>query len=850
MSGNLIKTDRDVVFTEFNSSSRPWRLSTASIYHDPSLVTDLSYLEGTSAYNAHLNPLTIESSGTDIYFYTDENHKTEFNSDVDICGLLQLEKLNVEGDICFNGNLTMTGQFKLLSLEVEGDVSYIQNVDISQTLKAGNNNDTLHHLGKARIGFDGVNNNLATFGHISTNTLGTTYGLGQNSSGRTFINSLGGENIQFRINNNDVARISSLGNLGIGLLNDANNNLEVNNDISGKKIHTTDGSFIFLSFGSDGNESTFPSGQGLNRQVLSTNGSGTLSWGESIYANDASFTTLTFGGNGNENTFPSSQGLIGQFLSTDGAGTISWSSAGSGGTTVEGTSLRSFITGNSVNSSDSISIGRSAGETGSNTKTTLLGAYAGSTNASEGSIALGYYSGNNTLGQKAVAIGYETGVFSLQVNSIAIGEQACYGSVGRTDCHSYCIGIGTHAGRYNLGEYSIAIGYKTHEDSINTTPVGTKSVSIGYFAGQLNQQSDTVAIGNEAGKSNQSSNTVAIGKNAGRTGQSTSSISIGNESGYNGQDSNSVAIGNSSGYSLQSQNSIAIGNNAGNNNQGQSAIEAGAIALGNFAGNIRQNKRTIGIGWKAGEVDQSSNSIAIGENAGNSNQGSNCIAIGSFAGETDQEPNTIVLNAEGVALNTLAPSGTYIKPIRNLNNANKLLYNTTTGEITYQAESSDVRLKHNKKDINNGLEIIRQLKPQFYKKSHRMYRTDLSGNAILDENGKKIFFDKNYNGDIGIEGYQWKYEAGLIAQEINELDDLSFAAMESFNIYDNSNDLIDIQPMSINYETIFTYNIAASKELDIIVEKQKEEILKLKEENEAMKAALNMLLEKGGYNKI
>ena len=40
---------------------------------------------------------------------------------------------------------------------------------------------------------------------------------------------------------------------------------------------------------------------------------------------------------------------------------------------------------------------------------------------------------------------------------------------------------------------------------------------------------------------------------------------------------------------------------------------------------------------------------------------------------------------------------------------------------------------------------------------------------------------KNYNGDIGIEGYQWKYEAGLIAQEINELDDLSFAAMESYS---------------------------------------------------------------------
>ena len=850
MSGNLIKTDRDLVFTEFNSSSRPWRFSTTSIYYDPSLVTDLSYLPGSSAYNAYLNALTIESSGTDIYFYTDDNHKTEFNTDVDICGLLQLEKLNVAGDICFNGNLTMTGQFTLFSLEVEGDVSYVKNVDIAETLKAGNNNDTLNHLGKARIGFDGVNSDLATFGHISTNRLGTTYALGQNSSGRTFINSLGGENIQFRINNNDVARISSLGNIGIGIIGDANNSLEVNNDISGKKIHITDGSFIVLSFGSDGNESTFPSGRGLNRQVLSTDGLGGLSWGESIYAKDASFTTLTFGGNGNENTFPSSQGLLGQFLSTDGAGTISWSSAGSGGTSVEGTSLRSFITGNNVNSSDSISIGRSAGQTGSNTKTTLLGAYAGTTNASEGSIALGYSSGNSNLGQKSIAIGYETGEFSLGINSIAIGEQACYGSLGRTDCKSYCIGIGTYAGRYNLGEYSIAIGYKTHEDTINTAPLGSKSVSIGYMAGQVNQESDTVAIGNQSGKTNQKQYGVAIGFQSGMLSQGESGVSIGTNCGYNLQEYDAVAIGNSAGYEYQGMYSIAIGYGAGSNRQGLLANNAGAIAIGQSAGSARQNIRTIAIGWGAGEVDQSSNSIAIGEQAGNSNQGSNCIAIGSFAGVTDQNTNTIILNAEGSPLNSVNSSGTYIKPIRNLNNANKLLYNTTTGEITYQAESSDIRLKHNKKDINNGLEVIRQLKPQFYKKSHRMYRTDLSGNAILDENGKKIFFDKNYNGDIGIEGYQWNYEAGLIAQEINEIDDLSFAAIESFNIYDSSNNLIDIQPMSINYETIFTYNIAASKELDIIVEKQKEEILKLKEENEAMKVALNMLLEKGGYNKI
>ena len=62
----------------------------------------------------------------------------------------------------------------------------------------------------------------------------------------------------------------------------------------------------------------------------------------------------------------------------------------------------------------------------------------------------------------------------------------------------------------------------------------------------------------------------------------------------------------------------------------------------------------------------------------------------------------------------------FIKPIRNSNNSQYLLYDTTSGEVTYGTNTSDDRLKHNEIDITNGLEIIRQLKPQFYKK-HAQY---------------------------------------------------------------------------------------------------------------------------------
>jgi hypothetical protein len=67
--------------------------------------------------------------------------------------------------------------------------------------------------------------------------------------------------------------------------------------------------------------------------------------------------------------------------------------------------------------------------------------------------------------------------------------------------------------------------------------------------------------------------------------------------------------------------------------------------------------------------------------------------------------------------------------------------------------SSDDRLKHNEVGITNGLTIIDQLNPKFYQKTLTM-------------------LDASYNGDLS--GYAWTYEAGLIAQEVLQVPDLSF----------------------------------------------------------------------------
>ena len=96
--------------------------------------------------------------------------------------------------------------------------------------------------------------------------------------------------------------------------------------------------------------------------------------------------------------------------------------------------------------------------------------------------------------------------------------------------------------------------------------------------------------------------------------------------------------------------------------------------------------------------------------------------------------------------------------------------------------SSDDRLKHNEKNIINGLQIIRQLEPQIYQKTKNFKEPDFSG--ILNE--------------------AYILEAGLIAQDVEKINDLSFCVTVG-------NESI---PYSLNYNNIFVYGLAALKELD------------------------------------
>lgn len=155
MTDELIQRHRDNVYTEFNSQVRPWRLYTSNIYHDPSLITDTSYIPVTSGYDAYSNTLNIEASGSDINFYTSDNYKTYFNNNIcavkdvsinrnlDVCGNISAEKFIGDGTLLRGtGSLALQeikdcsfGFIEVSNLEVFIAASFNNRVDISNLLK-------------------------------------------------------------------------------------------------------------------------------------------------------------------------------------------------------------------------------------------------------------------------------------------------------------------------------------------------------------------------------------------------------------------------------------------------------------------------------------------------------------------------------------------------------------------------------------------------------------------------------------------------------------------------------------------------------------------------------------------
>ena len=100
--------------------------------------------------------------------------------------------------------------------------------------------------------------------------------------------------------------------------------------------------------------------------------------------------------------------------------------------------------------------------------------------------------------------------------------------------------------------------------------------------------------------------------------------------------------------------------------------------------------------------------------------------------------------------------------------------------------TSDDRLKHNEQTIANALSTIRQLNPQIYQKT-------------------ATFKDADYRGPLTD---PYIIEAGLIAQDVEKIDELKFSVISGN----------EQSPYSLNYNNIFVYSLAALKDLDTQVQ--------------------------------
>jgi hypothetical protein len=197
---------------------------------------------------------------------------------------------------------------------------------------------------------------------------------------------------------------------------------------------------------------------------------------------------------------------------------------------------------------------------------------------------------------------------------------------------------------------------------------------------------------------------------------------------------------------------------------------------------------------------------------------------------TTENVNGVVLtNNLGLSLNTFFDYNDfpYYHPYTQQNFSDRI-----TGTLL-----SDDRLKHNEENITNSLDVIRKLNPQTYSMTTN-------------------FYDASYTGNID---EPYIVRSGFIAQEIRTIDEISFCCVGEE--YDSSN---NPTPLSIDYNTIFTYGIQAIKELDITVNNQKNKIKELEEHNFELqsenlilnneltniKIALNKLLSLNNLNTI
>jgi hypothetical protein len=227
----------DVIKPESNAGNGRWLLS--SMY-----IGDLTYAQHTHASAAQGGNIGNATTGNlTTGSITSVANLISMGADTDITNILGKAKIGYDtgtadracfahydqmnttdyalgqhsdGDVFLNcptgkeiylmNNDTQVGYFNASGLTLSPSSGGI-NLTTGGTLKARSNTDTMHELGRAKIGYNGTNADTASFAHYD-NMNSTDYAVRQLATGATYLNSKTGSSTLLRINNVTVASIA------------------------------------------------------------------------------------------------------------------------------------------------------------------------------------------------------------------------------------------------------------------------------------------------------------------------------------------------------------------------------------------------------------------------------------------------------------------------------------------------------------------------------------------------------------------------------------------------------------------------------------------------------------------
>jgi len=146
----------------------------------------------------------------------------------------------------------------------------------------------------------------------------------------------------------------------------------------------------------------------------------------------------------------------------------------------------------------------------------------------------------------------------------------------------------------------------------------------------------------------------------------------------------------------------------------------------------------------------------------------------------------------------------------------KLNVNGTTFCTSASWSGSDDRIKHNEQPIIGALETLSKITPKKYIKTTEMY--DADHDFELDTDGNPV--------DSNGEPVEHRIEAGVIAQQVLTVDELAFAVSPEGVDEDGT----VTSPHGLDYNSLFTYAIAAIQEQQQLINDLKSRIETLEQQ--------------------